>query len=138
MFDKKKFDDAVKHLGPLTEGQKAILNEAKENGIPEKELFEKLGVDLGSFAAFMKETAKEKMVFSQTMSDAELATVSAGYCDSSTNINCERSHFWKIYDNGFPHCANTVEDGSWCWATDACFADSIEYVGMKECKKAWR
>ena len=35
MFDKITFDYAVRELGDLTDEQKAILEEAKENGTPE-------------------------------------------------------------------------------------------------------
>jgi hypothetical protein len=55
MIDKDKMNEAVKHLGELTDEQKKILEGAQKNPVSEKELFEKLGVDIDSFAAFMKE-----------------------------------------------------------------------------------
>ena len=50
MIDKDKMNEAVKHLGELTDEQKKILEGAQKNPVSEKELFEKLGVDIDSFA----------------------------------------------------------------------------------------
>lgn len=143
MLDKEKIDEAVKHLGVLTEEQKSILEDAKENQISEKELYEKLGLDIESFSAFIKEAVKEEEVFSQEVNAEELLFVSGGkggpsVCESVVNINCERNHYYRIYDNSFPNCNSTVEDGSWCNDADACYSDAIEYVDTIDCRKAWR
>ena len=143
MFDTAKFDDAAKHLGALSEGQKAILADAKTNKIPEKELFEKLGVSHESFRQFIQEASVRETIFSQNLSEDELRAIAGGkrsvsVCESVVNINCARVHYYRIYDNQFPHCCATVEDGSWCSEADACYGDAIEYVDMKDCRLSWR
>ena len=143
MMDKEKMNEAVKHLGELTDEQKKILEGAQKNPVSEKELFEKLGVDIDSFAAFMKEAITEEEVFSQEVSAEELSYVAGGksypgLCDSAVNINCARSNYYRIYDNSFPNCNATVEDGSWCYESDACYGNAITYVDLKECAKAWK
>ncbi len=139
MFNKEKFNDAVQHLGNLTDKQKMILEDARNNPIPEKELFEKLGVPSDAFGTFMKEASDRDYVLRQELSSEELAGVGGGWCENITDDACSRSHFHNIYEPGpFPDCHATVEDGSWCWNSDACYSDAIEYVGMKKCKKAWK
>ena len=102
MMDKEKINKAVEHLGELTDEQKKILEGAQKNPVSEKELFEKLGVDIDSFAAFMKEAITEEEVFSQEVSAEELSYVAGGksypgLCDSAVNINCARSNYYRIY-----------------------------------------
>ena len=141
MLDQVRLNEVLKGMSGLSEEQKAVLLKAAEKPVHEQELFEKLGVSEQVFGEIMKASAKEEQVFEQEVSETELSAVSGGsanYCKSAVNINCARSHFWNIYENGFPHCASTVEDGSWCWDVDACYSDSIEYVEMKDCTKAWR
>ena len=62
MFDKKQFDAALTYLGDLTDEQKAVLEDARENGYPEQVLFEKLGVKPDAFEAFMKAIAKQEQL----------------------------------------------------------------------------
>ena len=86
---------------------------------------------------------KEDMVFSQNISEEELEAVSGGgtpsnLCEASMHRDCSSVHYHPIYDPSFPSCVKTVEDGSWCSSADACFANSIEYTGMKDCSKAWK
>ena len=45
MLNKDKLEQLMSILGELTDEQKAILTEALEKRIPEKEIFEKLSVD---------------------------------------------------------------------------------------------
>ena len=53
--------------------------------------------------------------------------------------NCNVQFVRPIYGgNGFPNCAATVEDGSWCSTNDACYDVAIDYKGMRDCAKAWR
>ena len=57
--------------------------------------------------------------------------------------NCENIHYRDIYKGGFPNCAATVEDGSWCGTNDACSNNAIKYKGMENCfanycNKAWK
>ena len=39
--------------------------------------------------------------------------------------------------NGFPFCAATAVDGSWCDLNDACCTSDVVYQDMRECHKAW-
>ena len=147
MFNKEKLEQAMGILGALTEEQKALLLDAAEKEIPEKELFEKLGVDEKKYAEFLTAVSagQEEEILAQDLSKEELDSVAGGG-------NCP-SLAWKygpnecriggttrwIYRNRFPNCAKSVEDGSWCWSNDACFTyQSIYYTGMDECSKAWR
>ena len=57
--------------------------------------------------------------------------------------NCVEGFHRDIYKGGFPNCAATVEDGSWCGTNDACVTTAIVYKGMEECSfsncnKAWK
>ena len=57
--------------------------------------------------------------------------------------NCIEAHYRNIYEGGFPNCAATVEEGSWCGSNDACKKDAIRYKGMEncfaaDCSKAWK
>ena len=63
---------------------------------------------------------------------------------SETDVNdCHISYYRDIYKGGFPNCAATVEDGSWCDKNDACTLNAIRYQEMEgcylsDCKKAWK
>lgn len=62
--------------------------------------------------------------------------------EADTN-NCVNSFYRDIYQGGFPNCAATVEDGSWCGTNDACVSTAVHYKGMEECSfsdcsKAWK
>ena len=141
-YEKLTFDYAINELGELTEEQKAILEDAKENGTPEKELFEKLGVMDDSFGRFIKEASRKDYILSRYVSEEELAEIIGGkdrsVCEQSMDVNCSASHNYRIYDNQFPNCNSTVEDGSWCASSDACYADAIEYTDMKFCDRSWK
>lgn len=143
MFDKKQFDAALTCLGDLTDEQKAVLEDARENGYPEQVLFEKLGVKPDAFEAFMKAIAKREQLFRQTVSEEELTAAAGGIdalhlCDRTVHILCDGMHYRRIYDNRFPNCASAVKEDSWCSENDACYADVIEYVDLKTCGRAWR
>ena len=88
------------------------------------------------------EKARENEIFAQSVSVDELDAASGGnfFHDSDADgDNCVQTNFRDVYGgNGFPHCAATVEDGSFCNYNDACHIDSVVYVGMKDCAKAWR
>ena len=78
------------------------------------------------------ETNEEKVLFSE-----ELDTVSGGDQDDDLK-NCVRYSERNIYLGGFPNCAATVEDGSWCDSNDACYHSMVGYYILTECNKAWR
>ena len=101
-----------------------------------------------------EQRAHENEVFDQEVSLDELEAVAGGYdCSAESRIlpwtlddqwdadkdNCVQDHYRQIYGgNGFPNCAATVEDGSWCGTNDACNNNAIDYKGMNDCSKAWR
>ena len=78
----------------------------------------------------------EKEVFIQEVSDEEMEAVAGGA--GKNDRECVHDFERHIYDPSFPNCAATVEDGSNCFDNDGCFADSVVYLGMKECIKAWK
>jgi hypothetical protein len=81
------------------------------------------------------EKLNEEQVFKQALDDDELETVAGG--DADSDENCYQYLWRDIYRNGFPNCAATVEDGSWCSSNDACLSQSVDYENMKKCQKAW-
>jgi hypothetical protein len=85
------------------------------------------------------EKLNEEQVFKQEISDDELEAVSGGDADDEENKENCIYHLWRnIYRNGFPNCAATVEDESWCDKNDACYSQSIDYENMSKCTKAWK
>ena len=84
---------------------------------------------------------KEKEVFDQEVEKEELSEVNGG---KLFGHNCDKTHHRDIYGGkGFPNCAATVEDGSWCGSGDACemvaiVYDDIEGCLANDCEKAWR
>ena len=135
------FDQNTLKNMDLTPAQIEILRETKEEGVCEPELFEKLGMAEEGFAKLMRtlRAFKKEKVFRQEVSEAELSAVSGGeHKDPNyTRDICEKASMWRIDDPSFPSCNSTVEDGSWCTESDACWGDAIVYVNMKTCKKAW-
>ena len=81
------------------------------------------------------EKLNEEQVFKQEVSDDELDAVSGGVgSDADCSGNVERD----IYGGaGFPNCTMSVEDGSMCFKSDACFAGPASYYNMKDCFRAW-
>ena len=78
----------------------------------------------------------DKHILGQALSDDDLSEVSGGTYDMA---NCTGDWEKNIYGGkGFPNCAATVEDGSWCMSDDACFRSAIAYYNMKDCTKAWK
>ena len=82
------------------------------------------------------EKLNEEQVFKQEISDKELENVSGGsifdFCDNNS------FHERDIYSgDGFPNCANTVEDGSFCDTNDACYSFAVTYTNMVDCSKSW-
>ncbi len=77
-------------------------------------------------------TDKEKEVFEQETSEDELEAANGGVLGFKPPVQK------SIYEGGFPNCAATVEDGSWCNTNDACLAGSVQYLGMKECLISWK
>ena len=133
----------------LTEEQKTFLDE-NFGKLKEKDLFQKLSeigpkTDEKTFAEYLSGLASEieADVFQQNVSEEELEGTSGGQNESNGTVGepyyfrCEKSHHRYIYKGGFPNCATTVEDGSWCWSADACYLDDINYQEMKRCTKAW-
>ena len=136
----------------LTDAQKAVLRESMNSPISEKELCEKLGMDDNTFSRFMKDE-KRMSVFRQALSEDELEAASGGKfnCDKLMRLAlcglnggpgeqdpCFKTYHRGIYDGGFPSCAATVEDGSWCDENDACYTVSVVYKDMRDCHKAWK
>ena len=139
MLSNEKMEQLMEMLGELTQDQKAILTEALKNPSSDKELFEKLGgVDEGKLAQYLKAVAekKEDEVLAQPLSPDELEAVSGGDQDDD-RINCVRYSERNIYLGGFPNCAATVEDGSFCDSNDACYHSMVKYYILQECNKAW-
>lgn len=139
MLNKEKREELMGILGKLTDEQKAALTEALKKPISDRELFEKLGgVDEGKFAQYLKAVAAEKEdnVLSQELSPDELEAVSGGDQDDD-RVNCVRYSERNIYLGGFPNCAATVEDGSFCGSNDACYHSMVGYYILQECQKAW-
>ncbi len=139
MLNEKKLEHLMSILGNLTDEQKATLTEALKKPISDRELFEKLGgVDESKFAQYLKAVAAEKEdeVLAQPLSPDELAAVSGGDQDDD-RINCVRYSERNIYLGGFPNCAATVEDGSFCDSNDACYHSMVKYYILVECNKAW-
>lgn len=139
MLNKEKLEQAMATLGNLTQEQKAALRQTLEKPISDKELFEKLGgVEEDRFAQYLKAVAEEEdKVLAQPLSPEELEAVSGGDRDDDLT-NCVRYSERNIYLGGFPNCAATVEDGSWCDTNDACYHSMVGYYIMTECNKAWR
>ena len=88
----------------------------------------------------------EDAVFREKLSDTELAGTAGGLCGSYQGScldatyddgQCTSFYSRNIYDGGFPNCAATVEDGSWCKNNDACYDLAVSYEGMHDCAKAW-
>lgn len=52
--------------------------------------------------------------------------------------NCIETWQRDIYGGGFPNCAATVENESWCETNDACEKTSIDNQGLRSCSRAWR
>ena len=93
--------------------------------------------------ANMENDPKAKEILDQEIALDQLDAVAGGLGDESED-NCRRDHSRNIYGGkGFPNCANTVEDESWCYDNDACYGAAIAYTGMEgcggiDCHKAWR
>ncbi len=85
-----------------------------------------------------KKKLNEEEIFNQETKNEELEAVAGGRVPAPFSLGCESSSERYIYTWAFPNCASTVEDGSWCGSADACFKGAIEYLGMIECKKAWK
>lgn len=140
MLAKEKIEQLTAILGDLTEEQKAALIEGLEKGMSDKALLEKLGgADEGKLAEFLKavEMEKEAEVFGQELAPEELEGVAGGGDPSDTNCT-DHTYGRNIYYTGFPNCAATVEDGSFCWTNDACWNSQVIYKFMNDCSKAWR
>ncbi len=85
----------------------------------------------------------EEEVFLQSVDDDELDDVSGGdkvgaTCSKSVDYDCRNNWARYIYQGGFPNCAASVEDGSWCGSNDACFDSAVKYLKMNDCNKAWK
>ena len=94
-----------------------------------------------------EQKAKEDEVFDQELSLDDLDAAAGGsgdcnepsVCGQPSYDSCTRNHNRQIYGGGgFPNCAATVEDGSWCKSSDACYNEAIDYKDTSSCSKAWR
>jgi hypothetical protein len=88
------------------------------------------------------EKLNEEQVFKQEVADDELEAVAGGKgYKPPTKDDCTELHKRDIYQGGFPNCAATVEDGSWCDTNDACKAQQVNYYNMSckvnSCTKSW-
>ena len=83
--------------------------------------------------------AKENEVFDQELSvedlDAAAGGAGSGEEDPNNCIVCDKRNIYG--GNGFPNCAATVEDDSWCGDNDACLMSAVDYQGMKHCPISW-
>ena len=89
----------------------------------------------------------EEEVFEQEVSKEELENAAGGRVHgnfyhhpstTSTKYGCTKYQVRNIYEGGFPNCAATVEDGSFCYENDACFSMAVNYSHMESCSKAWQ
>lgn len=84
----------------------------------------------------------EKKVFEQEVSAEELNMVSGGSGSETDPCVMELRRNIRA-GKGFPNCAYSVEDGSWCRKNDACNSEAVVYTGMHnhcggmDCEKAW-
>ena len=98
---------------------------------------------------------KEQDILNQELSEDEMDTVAGGTdkcadgkfggcfmglgrrhsCDSEIYIKYGRPLYRP---DGSLNCAATVEDGSWCGSNDACYDAEAVYLGMTDCRKAWK
>ena len=91
--------------------------------------------------ANMENDPKAKDILDQEIALDDLNAVAGG---ASSDDGCVEGFTRNIYGGkGFPNCAATVEDGSWCGSNDACATIMVYYTGMKgcggsDCHKAWR
>ena len=140
MLNKDKLEQLMGILGNLTDEQKALLTEALNGPINEKELFEKLGVDEEKFTEFLTALAaqQEDAVLGQELSADEMEGATGGITISSSGDECTGSIFRNIYEGGFPNCAGTVEDRSWCGMNDACHHKAVIYKDMRTCTRSWK
>lgn len=139
MFTREQLKNSLSKLDTISEKINALLSEGEFETISESELFEKLGVSEEEFMSMMC-SYREGLVFRQEVSEEELALATGGEKKNPryTWDICSESHGWRIDDPSFPSCNNTVEDGSWCMSSDACYGDAIVYANMQSCSKAWR
>lgn len=87
------------------------------------------------------EKLSEEQVFKQELADDELVAITGGDTendDEEDQNNCLLYLWRNILRGGFPNCAATVEEDSWCDTNDACFSQSVDYESMKRCQKAWQ
>lgn len=85
--------------------------------------------------------SKEEILKNEVSEDELKDVNGGGVCtfrvDEDRN-NCVYGYFRNIYGgNGFPNCAQSVTDGSWCDDNDACYQTAVSYLNMKDCSKAW-
>ena len=152
MINKEKVERALAQFGKDLTDKKDSIIEMLESGVSEKELVEKLCVeDDQSFRNLLKELYAdiEEEVFRQEVSFEELELVASGN-EIDTTKDCTQvySEDWKtrctsewyrsIVNPQFPNCAATVEEGSWCNDSDACWRTAVVYTGMIDCEKAWK
>ena len=92
--------------------------------------------------ANMENDPKAKDILDQEIALDDLNAVAGGA--SSGSGDCVNDYYRNIYGGrGFPNCAATVEDGSWCGSNDACTVDEVIYTFMEncflsDCRKAWK
>ena len=90
--------------------------------------------------ANMENDPKAKEILDQEIALDQLDAVAGG----AGADDCVEGLVRNIYGGkGFPNCVYSVEDGSHCSTSDACYGAAIAYTGMKgcggiDCHKAWR
>jgi hypothetical protein len=89
------------------------------------------------------EKLNEEQIFMQEVDDGELKTVTGGeVCENGQwfekDRNCTKMETRRIYGGkGFPNCAATVEEGSWCGYNDACTWKAVVYTDTKRCTNSF-
>ena len=129
-------------LGEFTPEQEELLAQAASGSMSEKDLFEKLKLDQHIFIELMKSQnpqSAEKAIFAQEVSEDELRGINVGYseCKEQYTAICDKQNFRYLHE--YPdrlNCAATVEAGSWCGESDACYLAAICYIDLKHCDKA--
>ena len=124
----------------ILEQQKILLQACDE--LSEEELFKQLRLQQEHFGNLLRSlmTEKERKIFSQEVSEDELLAVNGGSSackEQFETCHCERQVYRLLHE--FPdrlNCASTVEAGSWCGESDACYLAAICYIDISHCDKA--
>jgi len=101
MLNKDKLTTVLERYGDLSEGQRELLLSAAETEIPEKELFEKLGMDEKRFAEILM-AASDVAVLTQELSADDFESVTGGTTKADRDFYELRRQ--PGYPNGYYQC----------------------------------